>query len=66
MLVDLEPLVLEALELGAHLLRKPGDASADLAVLSVGAFFFWGFKQNLLLLLIFICSCLCLRFTFLL
>ena len=39
MLVDLEPLVLEALELGAHLLRKPGDASADLAVLSVGAFF---------------------------
>ena len=40
MLVDLEPLVLEALELGAPLLRNPGDAAADLAVLSVGALFF--------------------------
>ena len=40
MLVDLVPLVLEALELGSHILRKIGDAAADLAVLSVGSFFF--------------------------
>ena len=40
MLVDLVPLVLEAVELGSPQLRKPGDAAADLAVLSVGAFFF--------------------------
>ena len=40
MLVDLVPLVLEALELGSPQLRNPGDAAADLAVLSVGAFFF--------------------------
>ena len=40
MLVDLVPLVLEGLELGSPLLRNPGDAAADLAVLSVGAFFF--------------------------
>ena len=39
MLVDLVPLVLEGLELGSPLLRNPGDAAADLAVLSVGAFF---------------------------
>ena len=41
MLVDLVPLVLEALELGSHILRKIGDAAADLAVLSVGSFFFF-------------------------
>ena len=40
MMVDLVPLVLEALELGSHILRKIGDAAADLAVLSVGSFFF--------------------------
>ena len=51
MLADLVPLGLEGLELGSPLLRNPGDAAADLAVLSVGAFFFF--------------SCLCLRVTFL-
>ena len=40
MLADLVPLGLEGLELGSPLLRNPGDAAADLAVLSVGAFFF--------------------------
>ena len=40
MLVDLVPLVLEGLELGAPLLRDPGHAAGDLAVLGVGACFF--------------------------
>ena len=40
MLVDLVPLVLEGLEKGAVLLRDPGHAAGDLAVLSVGTFFF--------------------------
>ena len=37
MLVDLVPLGLEGLEVGAPRLRNPGDAASDLAVLLVGA-----------------------------